>query len=259
MEKIWKNLTEGLKLYCKNNNFTDIVLGLSGGIDSAITSILAKDALGAEHVHALMMKTKHTSDLSLKIAAEIAKINQFDYQELNIEPLIEQQSSFLKKVFNENPKNIVLENLQARERGKILMAFSNQYHYLLLACGNKSEIAMGYCTLYGDTCGGLAPIGNLYKSEVFDLANWRNSLSKVLPIEVINRAPSAELSPNQKDEDTLPPYKILDKILKRFIDDKQTQAQIIADGFDAVTVDWIIKRYQSQSFKRQQLPPALKF
>ena len=108
MEKIWKNLTEGLKLYCKNNNFTDIVLGLSGGIDSAITSILAKDALGAEHVHALMMKTKHTSDLSLKIAAEIAKINQFDYQELNIEPLIEQQSSFLKKVFNENPKNIVL-------------------------------------------------------------------------------------------------------------------------------------------------------
>lgn len=259
MEKTWKNLTDGLRLFCRNNGFSEVILGLSGGLDSAITAMIAKDALGAANVHTLMMKTAHTSELSLEIAREIAKTNNFDYRELDIEPAIRQQSEFLAEAFKEKPKNIVIENLQARERGKILMAFSNQYNYLVLACGNKSEIAMGYCTLYGDTCGGLAPIANLYKSDIFELAKWRNTLEKALPEKVISRAPSAELSAGQKDEDTLPPYKILDKILKLYLDDKQTTAQIIADGFDAVTVEWVIKRYHSQAFKRQQLAPALKF
>lgn len=259
MEKIWNNLKNSLRLYCQNNNFTDVILGLSGGIDSALVAILALDALGAKHVHTLMMKTRHTSDLSLKIAKEIATRNHLSHQELDIEPLIGQQTLFLEKSFCEAPKSIVLENLQARERGKILMAYANQYNYLPLACGNKSEAAMGYCTLYGDTCGGISPIGNLYKTQVYDLAKWRNQIDNVLPLEVITRAPSAELRAGQKDEDTLPPYSVLDKILFLLIDKGQSLAEICAEGYDAVMVEWIVKRYLAQAFKRQQLPPALKF
>lgn len=257
MQKIWDNLVNGLKNYCRENGFCDVALGLSGGMDSALAAVIAAEALGGSHVHALMMKTKHTSDLSLKIAAEISGLNHLDYKEIDIQPIINSQKDFLKNVFGEEPKNIVLENLQARERGKILMALSNQFNYLILACGNKSELAMGYCTLYGDTCGGLAPIAGLYKSEIFELAKWRNKQNRVLPESVIERAPSAELSAGQKDEDSLPPYKVLDKILKLYIDDKQSPAQIAAEGFDAVTTEWIIKRYQAQAFKRRQVPPAL--
>lgn len=257
MQKIWDKLTVGLKDYCYDNGFSDIILGLSGGLDSAICAVLAADALGSDHVHAWMMKTQHTSELSLKIAHEISKINHLDYQEIDIQPVIDNQKAFLQTVFKTEPKNIVIENLQARERGKILMAASNQFGYLLLACGNKSELAMGYCTLYGDTCGGLAPIGGLYKSEIFELAKWRNNLSKVLPPEVISRAPSAELSANQKDEDSLPPYALLDKILRFYLDEKFSPAEIVAEGYDAVIVEWIVKRYHSQGFKRQQTAQAL--
>lgn len=257
MQKTWENLKIGLQKFCHNAGFTDVILGLSGGLDSAIVAVLAADALDGEHVHTLMMKTQHTSDLSLKIAREIAKLNGLDYQEINIQPTIDAQKVFLKTIFDEEPKNIVMENLQARERGKILMAASNQFGYLVLACGNKSEIAMGYCTLYGDTCGGLAPIANLYKSDLFELAKWRNHINLVLPQEVISRAPSAELAPEQKDEDSLPPYALLDKILKLYLDEKQSLAEIVAEGYDAVTTEWIIKRYHAQAFKRQQLPPGI--
>ncbi len=204
-----------------------------------------------------MMSTQHTSQLSLDIARKIAELNKLDYQEINIDSLIDLDKEVLSGLFKEQPKNIVLENLQARERGKILMALSNQYNYLVLACGNKSEIAMGYCTLYGDTCGGLAPIAELYKTQIFELAAWRNQQNTVLPAEVITRAPSAELSAGQKDEDTLPPYKVLDKILSLYLDKRQSAAAITAEGFDAVTVDWVIRRYHVQSFKRLQLPPAI--
>lgn len=257
MQKIWQNLVNGIKTFCEHNNFNDAALGLSGGLDSAIVAAAAAEALGGSHVYALMMRTKHTSGLSLKIARDIAKLNKLNYKEVDIQTVIDAQASFLQTVFNENPKNIVLENLQARERGKILMALSNQYNYLVLACGNKSELATGYCTLYGDTCGGLAPIANLYKSQIFELAKWRNTQGKVLPEEVISRAPSAELADGQKDEDSLPPYALLDKILRLYIDEHQTAAQIIADGFDAVTVEWVIRRYQAQAFKRLQVPPAI--
>lgn len=252
MQKIWDTLTAGLRDYCRKYNFSDVILGLSGGLDSAICAVLAADALGGEHVHAWMMKTTHTSDLSLQIARNIAELNHFDYQEIDIQPIIDEQKKFLTQVFKTEPKNIVLENLQARERGKTLMAASNQFGYLVLACGNKSELAMGYCTLYGDTCGGVAPISNLYKSEIFELAKWRNNLNPVLPPEVISRAPSAELSPGQKDEDSLPPYALLDKILHLYLDEKLSSAEIVAEGYDAVTVEWIIKRYHSQAYKRKQ-------
>lgn len=257
MQKLWNTLVDELRDFCRQNHFSDVCLGLSGGLDSATCAVLAADALGGSHVHALMMKTKHTSDLSLQIARNIAKFNQLDYQELDIEPLILTETAFLQAGFKQEPKQIVLENLQARARGKILMAYSNQFGYLVLACGNKSEIAMGYCTLYGDTCGGLAPIAGLYKSEIFKLAAWRNTVSTALPEEVITRAPSAELSAGQKDEDTLPPYAVLDAILHAYVDEKLDAAAIYALGFAPQTVDWVIKRYHNQAFKRLQLPPAL--
>lgn len=258
MQKLWNKLTSELKDFCSKNGFSDVVLGLSGGIDSALAAVIATDALGADHVHALMMKTKYTSPLSIQIAAEIARLNGFDYKKIDIQPIIDTQKTFLSDVFGEEPKNIVMENLQARERGKILMALSNQYNYLVLACGNKSEAAMGYCTLYGDTCGGLMPIGDLYKTQVFELCKWRNAQSLAMPMEVIVRVPSAELAPNQKDEDSLPPYAVLDKVLALYSDEKKTAEEIAAQGFEKETVDWIIRRYHSQEFKRKQLPPAIK-
>ena len=158
MEKIWHKLKSGLQDYCAKNGFKKVILGLSGGLDSAMVAVLAADVLGGENVKAVMMKTKYTSSLSRQIAQEIATLNHLDYQEIDIDNLVAVQGDFLKAVFHEEPKGVVLENLQARQRGVILMALSNQTNALVLACGNKSEAAMGYCTLYGDTCGGLMPL-----------------------------------------------------------------------------------------------------
>lgn len=257
MEKIWNNLQQGLKNYCAENGFDKVILGLSGGLDSAITAVLAADALGGEKVKAVMMKTRYTSDLSIKIAREMAILNNLDYQEIDIEPLIECESSFLKYFFGEDARGITMENLQARLRGQLLMAYSNQYGGLVLACGNKSEALTGYCTLYGDTCGGLAPIGNLYKTTIFELAKWRNSLNRVLPEEVITRAPSAELAEGQKDENTLPPYSVLDAILRLLIDEGKKADEICAAGFAAETVKLVCKLVERSAFKRKQMAEAL--
>ena len=258
MKNIWRNVVDGINKFCTENKFSDVALGLSGGLDSAVVAVAAAEALGGKHVHAFMMKTDNTSDLSISIARQISELNSLNFKELDIQPIIDDQYTFLKSVFRIEPRNIVIENLQARERGKILMATSNQFNYLILACSNKSELAMGYCTLYGDTCGGLAPIADLYKSDIFKLAKWRNSINTVFPEDVITRAPSAELSKNQKDDDTLPPYAILDGILRLYIDEKLAPDQIINKGFDKNTVNWIVKRYHSQSFKRLQFPEILK-
>ena len=258
MEKIWQKLVTGLQDYCLRYGFKKVILGLSGGMDSALVSVLASDALGKENVTCLMMKTKHTSDLSLQIAQKLADLNGFAYQILDIEPVIVAQKQFLTQAFGEEPKNLVMENLQARERGKILMAYSNQNGTLVLACGNKSEAAMGYCTLYGDICGGLLPIGDLYKTTIFDLARWRNQQGYVIPEEVINRAPSAELSDGQKDEDSLPPYSVLDAILRLYLDEQKTEEEIVALGYDAKTVAWVVKQYHKMAFKRKQMPEILK-
>ena len=258
MQKLWDILKSGLCDYCKKNAFRDVVMGLSGGLDSAIVSVLAAEALGAKHVYALMMKTSYTSDLSLQIAAKLAQLNGFHYQEMDIQSLYDSQVRFYRDRNLETPKKVVLENMQARLRGQILMAYSNQFNDLVLACGNRSEAAMGYCTLYGDTCGGLMPIGNVYKSKLFDLARWLNTRGKiVLPEEVINRAPSAELSEGQKDEDSLPPYDVLDGILELYCDKAKTIKQIVADGYDEETVEWVVKQYHKTAFKRAQMPKAL--
>jgi len=257
MEKIWQQLKSGLRDYCCENGFTQVILGLSGGIDSALTAVLAADTLGGENVTAVMMKTQFTSDLSLQIAREISHLNHLNYHELDIEPLVQNEIDFLKQFFQDDIKGIVKENLQARIRGQLLMAFSNQTGGLVLACGNKSEAYTGYCTLYGDTCGGLAPIGNLYKTTVFALAKWRNSISLALPEDVITRAPSAELAAGQKDENTLPPYAVLDKILAHLVDERKAADEIIALGFDAGTVKRVVSLVERSAFKREQTAKAI--
>ena len=253
MEKTWNTLKQGLKNYCSENGFNRIILGLSGGMDSALCAVLAADVLGGENVTALMMKTRYTSDLSLKIAQEIAKLNHLCYQELDIEPIVEQETAFLKQAFGDTVKGIVIENLQARIRGQILMAYSNQNGGLVLACGNKSEILTGYCTLYGDTCGGLAPIGNVYKTTIFELAKWRNTLGYVLPEEVITRAPSAELAEGQIDENSLPPYAVLDAILKCLADERLSVEETIQRGFDENIVKRVDTLMRRSAFKRRQM------
>ena len=258
MEEIWNKLKSGLHDYCVQNGFKKVILGLSGGLDSAMVAVLAADVLGGENVKVVMMKTKYTSSLSRQIAQEIATLNHLDYQEIDIDNLVAVQGDFLKAVFHEEPKGVVLENLQARQRGVILMALSNQTNALVLACGNKSEAAMGYCTLYGDTCGGLMPLGNIYKSDLYGLAKWRNEQQRVLPSEVLVRAPTAELSLNQKDEDSLPPYPLLDAILRLYLDEQKTEEEIVALGHDAKTVAWVVKQYHKMAFKRKQMPEILK-
>lgn len=257
MQKLWNDLKKALKNHLDSNGFNKAILGLSGGLDSAIVAVLAADVLGGQNVKAIMMKTKYTSDLSLKIAREIASLNNIDYQEIDIDDIVNNEISFLQKSFNEDVKGIVQENLQARIRGQILMAYSNQNGGIVLACGNKSEIMTGYCTLYGDTCGGLMPIGNIYKSTIFELAKWRNSINVVLPEEVISRAPSAELTHNQKDEDLLPPYSLLDRILQKITDEKLSAKEIIAQGEDKDLVERVNNMVSRSSFKRNQLPPIL--
>ena len=257
MEKLWNTLISGLRNYCSENGFNKVILGLSGGIDSALCAVLAADALGGENVTAIMMKTRYTSDLSLKIARQISELNRLQYHELNIEPLVAAETEFLNQSFGEEAHSVVKENLQARIRGQLLMAWSNQRGGLVLACGNKSEALTGYCTLYGDTCGGLMPIGNIYKTTIFELAKWRNSKGKALPQAVITRAPSAELAEGQIDEDSLPPYAVLDAVLKLLHDEHKSAAEAIAAGFDKSLVQKVDALIKRSAFKRKQMAPAL--
>lgn len=257
MTPIYETLKNELKTFIHTNNFTDVILGLSGGMDSAFVAVLAADALGSDHVHTLMMKTQFTSPESITIARTLTQINKINYQELDIQPLVNQQTIFLQESFKEKPNSIVLENIQARLRGQILMAYANQYHYLVLACANASEIAMGYCTLYGDTCGGLSPIGNIYKTDLYQLAAQRQLHHPVYPAAVLTRAPSAELAAGQKDEDSLPPYPILDKILKAFLIEKKSLEEIIKSGINKQLAVQVVNRYYQMAFKRKQMPPIL--
>ena len=257
MQNLWNNLKTKFAEHCHQNGFKKVILGLSGGLDSAVVAVLAADVLGGENVTAIMMRTKYTSSLSLDIAREISKLNNLNYHEFDIQHLIDEETVFLEKSFNQKPKSIVLENLQARTRAKILMAWSNQFGGVVLTCSNKSEILTGYCTLYGDTCGAFVPLGNIYKSDIFKLAQWRNTLGRVLPSEVIIRAPSAELALNQKDENSLPPYSELDSILTQYVDNNLSLEEIIKTADREKIVEQVIKLYQSSSFKRKQLPPVL--
>ncbi|MFT7222722.1 MAG: NAD+ synthase (glutamine-hydrolyzing) [Cellvibrionaceae bacterium] len=254
LQHIYNALVLGLKDYVDKNGFKQVILGLSGGIDSSLTLAIAVDALGAERISAFMMPFTYTSDLSRRDAADQAKRLNVEYQVISIEPIYRTFMSTLAPVFANRPADLTEQNLQARCRGVILMAISNKTGSLVLTTGNKSELAVGYSTLYGDMAGGFDVLKDVPKMMVFSLANYRNELGEAIPPSVIKRPPSAELAPDQKDEDNLPPYEILDEILWRYIDADASADAIIADGFDPDTVYKVIRLVDINEYKRRQAP-----
>jgi NAD+ synthase (glutamine-hydrolysing) len=255
---VYAVLKRGLRDYVVKNGFTDVVLGLSGGIDSALTLALAVDALGAQHVHAVMMPSRHTSDQSLALARQQAGMLGVSYREISIEPAYEALLSSLESSFEGCQADITEENLQARVRGSTLMALSNKFGWLVLATGNKSELAVGYSTIYGDMCGGFSPIKDCFKTLVYELSNYRNTISAAIPQEVIERPPSAELAPGQLDQDSLPEYELLDRILYHYIEQDWSVADIVAAGFDESTVRRVAAMIIRNEYKRRQGAPGVR-
>ncbi len=242
--------------YVRKNGFPGVVLGLSGGIDSALTLAIAVDALGAEAVMAVTMPSRYTAAMSLEDArAECAALD-INMHELSIEPPFNAFLEVLSPLFANMPPDVTEENIQARCRGVLLMAISNKTSKMVLTTGNKSEMAVGYATLYGDMAGGFAPLKDVPKTLVYRLARWRNERGAVIPERVLIRPPSAELAPGQKDSDTLPPYEILDPILERFVERDYSVEQIVADGFERETVERVAAMVLRNEYKRRQAPPG---
>ncbi len=255
---IYKALVTGVHDYVRKNGFPGVLLGLSGGIDSAMTLAIAVDALGAKNVNAVMMPSRYTAQMSLDDASEQATTQGVEYAEVSIEPIYEQFVKTLEPLFVGTKTDTTEENIQARSRGVVLMALSNKTGRMLLTTGNKSEMAVGYATLYGDMAGGFAPLKDVSKTLVYELARYRNTLDPVIPERVITREPSAELSADQKDSDSLPPYDILDPILERFIEHDQSVEEIAAAGFDAELVKRVATMVLRNEYKRRQAPPGVR-
>jgi NAD+ synthase (glutamine-hydrolysing) len=257
---VWRALVRGIADYVGKNGFPGILLGLSGGIDSALTLALAVDALGPERCHAVMLPSRHTSRESIDLAATQARALGVRHDVIDIEPAYRAFTTLLAPAFTGWAADVTEENLQARCRGTTLMALSNKFGGLLLATGNKSEMAVGYATLYGDMCGGYAPLKDCYKTQVYALAGWRNRQGdgERIPRAVIDRAPTAELRDNQRDQDSLPPYEDLDAILHRFIELQHSREQIAAAGFDGAVVARVIALVYRAEYKRRQAPPGPK-
>ncbi len=255
----WRAVVTGTRDYCRKNGFRNAWVGLSGGLDSAVVLAIAVDALGADNVTAVRMPSRYTVSLSNDLAAEQCQEQGVRLLDLPIEQPFQGFLAALETVFEGQAVDTTEENLQSRIRGALLMALSNKFGGLLLTTGNKSEYAVGYSTIYGDMAGGYAPIKDLYKSEVFELARWRNTVGDpVVPVGVIERAPSAELRADQKDEDSLPPYDVLDALLRRCIDQEQSRDEIVRAGFDAATVDRILHLVRISEWKRHQAAPGPK-
>jgi NAD+ synthase (glutamine-hydrolysing) len=249
----------GLRDYVTKNGFKHTILGLSGGIDSALTLAIAVDALGAAHVSALMMPFLYTSELSKEDAAEQAKRLGVSYDSIAIESAYKAFMSSLSTQFSGLPVDLTEQNLQARCRGVMLMAMSNKKGCLVLTTGNKSELAVGYSTLYGDMAGGFDVLKDVPKTMVFELATYRNSVGEeVIPRSVIERPPSAELAPDQKDEDNLPPYDVLDQILERYIELDESADDIVQAGFDKETVYRVVRLVDINEYKRRQSPVGVR-
>ncbi|RFF28257.1 MULTISPECIES: NAD+ synthase [unclassified Wenzhouxiangella] len=253
---IWEVLKRGLRDYVTKNGFESVVLGLSGGVDSALTAAIAADALGPEQVLAVVMPSRHTSELSMILASEQIELLGLRYENISIEPIYQAQLKQLAEVFEGTRDNFAEENLQARARGNVVMALSNKFGHLPLATSNKSELAVGYSTIYGDMCGGYSPIKDVLKTLVYELAAWRNTVSEAIPQGVIDRPPSAELAPGQTDQDKLPPYDVLDDIITRYVEQDQSIADIAAVDADEAIVRRVAGMVLASEFKRRQGAPG---
>jgi NAD+ synthase (glutamine-hydrolysing) len=235
-----------------------VVLGLSGGIDSALTLALSVDALGADNVHAVMMPSEFTADMSVNDAREMANTLGVKYSEIAIKDLLDNYLSVLKPQFGDLPFDATEENLQARIRGMLLMAISNKFGSIVVTTGNKSETAVGYCTLYGDMAGGFALLKDVPKTLVYRLSHYRNSLSNVIPERIITRPPSAELRPNQLDQDSLPPYDVLDGIIEGYVEDDLGVDEIVGQGYSIIDVQRVISMIDRNEYKRRQAPVGVR-
>src|SRR5438552_887655 len=265
-EQLFTALSLGVRDYFRKCNFHSAVIGLSGGVDSAVTAVIAVDALGAENVTGVSMPSTYSSRGSIDDARALARNLGIKFFEIPITDAFRDFKAQFKEIFKGLPENETEENMQPRLRAMTLMALSNKFGHLLLTTGNKSELAVGYCTLYGDMAGGLAVISDVPKTIVYELARWINSeytsrggrQSEIIPSSTIDKPPSAELKPNQKDQDTLPPYEILDQILQLYVEENLSARDIIARGFDEKIVRWVQRRVDLNEYKREQAAPGLK-
>jgi NAD+ synthase (glutamine-hydrolysing) len=260
LEEVYKALVLGIRDYVGKNGFKAVVLGLSGGIDSALTALLAVDALGARNVVTAFLPSVYTCTDSNEDAAAFATSLGVRYLVIPITPMFEAFRAAMTHVLKGRRPSVTEENLQARIRGTILMALSNQHGWLVLTTGNKSEMSVGYATLYGDMAGGFAPIKDVPKTLVYDLSKWRTArdADPVIPKRMLSRPPSAELRANQTDQDSLPPYEILDPIIKGYVEEEQGVAELVAAGFKRKTVEQVLSLVTRSEYKRRQSPPGIK-
>ena len=267
LENTWRAMMTGVKDYLQKSGFTDVLLGLSGGMDSALVAAVAGDALGAERVHCVRLPSKYTAELSNTAAEDMCRTWGFSMDTLPIGDVVAAATKLLSPLAPDGLKQLTRENMQARARGYLLMTLSNDRDWLLLATGNKSEIAVGYATLYGDMCGGFSPLKDVFKTTVFALARWRNQNRPegllgpsgiVIPVEIIERPPSAELAPDQKDTDSLPPYPVLDAILEEMVEKWTPLDEIVAKGFDRGVVERVYRMLKRAEYKRRQGAPGPK-
>ncbi|HEX6209058.1 MAG TPA: NAD+ synthase [Actinomycetota bacterium] len=258
-DEVYRALVLGLGDYVRKNDFTDVVLGLSGGIDSSLTAVLAVDALGPEHVWVLAMPSRFSSDHSLEDAEELAERLAIRLDRVSIDDTFQAYLDALAPIFEATEPGVAEENVQARIRGNLLMAASNKFGHLVLATGNKSEMAVGYSTLYGDMAGGFAPLKDVPKTLVYELARWRNEQTDpVVPERVLTKPPSAELRPDQQDTDSLPPYEVLDPIVEAYVEEDRSPEEIVADGADPALVDRVVRMIDGSEYKRRQAAPGVK-
>jgi NAD+ synthetase len=256
--EVYQALVLGVRDYLGKNSFPGAIIGLSGGIDSALTLCIAVDALGADKVRAVMMPSPYTADISLDDSREMVRLLGVRYDEIAIAPAMETFAALLEKEFAGLPADTTEENLQARIRGMILMALSNKSGSLVLTTGNKSEMAVGYCTLYGDMAGGFAVIKDIAKTLVYRLSRWRNTVSPVIPERIITRPPSAELKPDQTDQDSLPPYEVLDAIVEAYMENDLSPREIIAKGYAETDVRRVVHLLKISEYKRRQSPVGIR-
>ncbi|ARP76797.1 NAD+ synthase [Bordetella genomosp. 6] len=255
-EQVWNALVLGVRDYLGKNGFPGAIIGLSGGIDSAVVLAVAVDAVGADNVRAVMMPSRYTADISLTDAADMARRLGVQYDVIAIGEVVDRFEEALAPQFAGLPVDATEENIQARARGTLLMALSNKTGRLVLTTGNKSEMTTGYCTLYGDMAGGFAVIKDVPKTLVYRLANWRNQRQPIIPERIITRPPSAELRPDQTDQDSLPPYDILDGIIERYMEHNASAADIVAAGFPREAVEQVVRLIRINEYKRRQAPPG---